>query len=176
MIVFTAESKKSGLARQKEQSAHLLGLVYLSIRLKHSKFCSRKIKNWSCHKIPSLFSNIAYVAIDLRSHNNGPSSERWYTWSPRDSTNWRKLVQYRMRWFGHIQRRPPEAPVYCGVLSQANNTRRGRGRPKLIWGKTIKRYLKPWDVPKDLCLNRSTWKTVIEVPEPWLGTLGGFQL
>ena len=36
-----------------------------------------------------------------------------------------KLVQYRLRWFGHVQRR---------VLSQANNMRRGRGRSKLIWG------------------------------------------
>ena len=51
---------------------------------------------------------------------------------------------------------PPEAPVHCGVLSQANNIRRGRGRPKLTWGETIKRYLKAWDIPRDLCLNRST--------------------
>ena len=28
-----------------------------------------------------------------------------------------KLVQHRLRWFGHVQRRPPETPVYCGVLS-----------------------------------------------------------
>ena len=42
-----------------------------------------------------------------------------------------KLVQHRLRWFDHVQRRPPEAPVHCGVLSQANNMRRDRGRPKL---------------------------------------------
>ena len=76
-----------------------------------------------------------------------------------------KLVQYRLRWFDHIQRRSPEAPVHCGILSQANNTRRGRERPKLTWG-AIKIYLKAWDIPKDLCLNRSTWKAAIEVPEP----------
>jgi hypothetical protein len=27
-----------------------------------------------------------------------------------------KLVQYRLRWFGHIQRRPAEAPVRSGVI------------------------------------------------------------
>ena len=53
-----------------------------------------------------------------------------------------KLVQHRLRWFDHIQRRPPEAPVYRGVLSQANNMRRGRGRPKLTWEEVIKRDLK----------------------------------
>ena len=52
-----------------------------------------------------------------------------------------KLVQHRLRWFGHVQRRPLEASVYCGVLSQANNMR-GRGRPKLTLGEAIKRYLK----------------------------------
>ena len=41
-----------------------------------------------------------------------------------------KLVQHRLRWFGHVQRRPSEAPVHCGGLSQANNVR-GRSRPKL---------------------------------------------
>jgi hypothetical protein len=27
-----------------------------------------------------------------------------------------KLVQRRLRWFGHIQRRPPNAPVHSGQL------------------------------------------------------------
>ena len=69
-----------------------------------------------------------------------------------------KLVQHRLRWFGHVQRRPSKAPVHCGVLSQANNVRRGRGRPKLIWGGGNKKRF--------VCLNRSAWKTAIEVSEP----------
>ena len=77
-----------------------------------------------------------------------------------------KLVQHRLRLFGHVQRRPSEAPVHCGVLSQANNIMKGRERPKLTWGETIKRYVKAWHIPTDICLNRSTWKTAIEVPEP----------
>ena len=28
-----------------------------------------------------------------------------------------KLVQHRLRWFGHVQRRPPETPVRSGILS-----------------------------------------------------------
>ena len=77
-----------------------------------------------------------------------------------------KLVQHRLRWFDHVQRRPLETPVHCEVLSQANNVRRGRGRPKLTCGETIKKDLKAWDIPRDLCLNSSAWKAAIDVPEP----------
>jgi hypothetical protein len=53
-----------------------------------------------------------------------------------------KLVQHRLQWFGHIQRSPPEASVRSGILSRPENTRRGRGRPRLTWEEAIKRYLK----------------------------------
>ena len=35
-----------------------------------------------------------------------------------------KLVQHRLRWFGHVQRRPPEAPVRSEILSQDSNMKR----------------------------------------------------
>ena len=71
----------------------------------------------------------AYVAMDIRDRLEVAPIEE-------------KLVQHRLRWFGHVQRISPEAPVHCGVLSQANNMRRDRGRPKLTWREAIKRYLK----------------------------------
>ena len=76
------------------------------------------------------------------------------------------FIQHRLRLFGHVQRRTPEAPVHSGILSRDNSMRRGRGRPKLTWKEAIKRNLKGWDVDKDLCLNRSVWKAAIHVPEP----------
>ena len=77
-----------------------------------------------------------------------------------------KLVQHRLRWFGHVQKRPSEAPVHCGVLCRDTNVRRGRGRPKLTWEEAIKRDLKGWDRRRDLCLDRNAWKAAINVPEP----------
>ena len=65
-----------------------------------------------------------------------------------------KLVQYRLRWFGHVQSRPSKASVHRGVLSRDINVRRGRGRPKLTWDEAIKRDLN-WDIPRDLCFDRS---------------------
>ena len=49
-----------------------------------------------------------------------------------------KLVQHRLRWFGHVQRRPPEAPVRSGILNQDSNVKRDKVRPKLTWVETIK--------------------------------------
>jgi hypothetical protein len=76
-----------------------------------------------------------------------------------------KLVQHRLRWFGHVQRRPPEAPVRSGVLDRVGSVRRGRGRPKLTWEEAVKRDLKEWDIPKELVMDRSAWRLAINVPE-----------
>ena len=63
-----------------------------------------------------------------------------------------KLVQHRLRWFGHVQRRPPDAPVRSGILSQDSNVKRGRGRPKLTWVEAIKGDLKGMEYIQRLSL------------------------
>jgi hypothetical protein len=78
----------------------------------------------------------------------------------------KKLIQHRLRWFGHIQWRPSEIPVRSGVLKWANNVKSGRGRPKLTWDESVKRDLKEWNISKDLAMDRSTWRLAINVPEP----------
>ena len=47
-----------------------------------------------------------------------------------------------LQWFGHIQRRPPEAAVHIGRIKRADNVKRGRGRPNLTWDESVKRDLK----------------------------------
>jgi hypothetical protein len=37
-----------------------------------------------------------------------------------------KLVQHRLRWFGHIQQRPAEAPIRNGVIRRTGNKKRCR--------------------------------------------------
>ena len=66
-----------------------------------------------------------------------------------------KLVQHGLRWFGYVQRRPPETSVRSGILSQDSNVKRSRERPKLTWVETIKEDLKGWNISKDLALDRS---------------------
>jgi hypothetical protein len=50
-----------------------------------------------------------------------------------------------------------------GVLQCDSNEKRGRS--KLIWKEAIKGDLKGCDIPKDLALNMSAYKTTIHVPE-----------
>ena len=77
-----------------------------------------------------------------------------------------KLIQHRLRWFGHVQWRPLEAPVRSGILKRADNVKSGRGRPKLTWDESVKRDLKEWNISKELAMDRSAWRLAINVPEP----------
>ncbi|PVH31462.1 hypothetical protein PAHAL_9G150900 [Panicum hallii] len=77
-----------------------------------------------------------------------------------------KVIQHRLRWFGHVQWRPPEAPVRSRVLMRGDNVKRGRGRPRLTWDETVKRDLKEWNIAKELAMDRSAWRLAINVPEP----------
>ena len=85
-----------------------------------------------------------------------------------------KLTQHRLRWFGHVQQRPSEAPVHNGVLERVDNVKRGRCRPKLTWDESVKRDFKDWDISEELALDRSVWRLAINVPEPWHLCLLGF--
>ena len=77
-----------------------------------------------------------------------------------------KLVQYRLRWFGHIQHRPYDAPVRVEILGRTEGPKRGRGRPKMTWEEIIKRDLSNWSLSEELVIDRNAWKLAIHIPEP----------
>jgi hypothetical protein len=77
-----------------------------------------------------------------------------------------KLVQHHLRWFGHMQRRPVEAPIRNGIIRRTGNKKRGRGQPNLIWKESVKRDLKDWCITNKLVLDMREWKLAIHVTEP----------
>ena len=69
-----------------------------------------------------------------------------------------KKQKNRLRWFGHIQRKPLDAPVSKSDLLTIHGNARGRGRPKLTWTKIIKKDITICNLNVDLALNKSEWK------------------
>jgi hypothetical protein len=78
-----------------------------------------------------------------------------------------KLMQHRLRWFGHMQRRPAETPIRNGVIRRTDNKKIDRGWLNLTWKESVKRDLNDWCITKELALDRREWKLAIHVPEPW---------
>jgi hypothetical protein len=63
---------------------------------------------------------------------------------------------------------PPETPRGTGargIIRRDKNVKRGRGRSNLTWEEAVKRDLKEWNIPMELCLDRSAWKEAIHMPE-----------
>jgi hypothetical protein len=75
------------------------------------------------------------------------------------------LVQHCLRWFGHMQQRPAEAPIHNVVIRRTGNRKRGRGPSNMTWEESVKRDLKNWCITKELTLDRREWKLAIHVPE-----------
>ena len=56
--------------------------------------------------------------------------------------------------------------MHSGRLKRAENVKRGRGRPNLTWGESVKRDLKDWSITKELAMERGAWKLANHVREP----------
>ena len=66
-----------------------------------------------------------------------------------------KMVENRLRWFGHVQRRPLDAPVRRVDQIIRSPIKRGRGRPRRTLGELIEQDLLVNNIPKGLVTNRA---------------------
>ncbi|KAM2249069.1 hypothetical protein ACFXTI_003764 [Malus domestica] len=66
-----------------------------------------------------------------------------------------KMRENRLRWFGHAQRRPTDAPG-----------RRGRGRPRKTLEETLRKDLEYLDLTEDMTQNRAQWRSRIHIADP----------
>ncbi|GJW40840.1 zinc finger, PHD-type containing protein [Tanacetum coccineum] len=71
-----------------------------------------------------------------------------------------KMREGRLRWFGHVKRRPQSAPVRRVETIVVDGVRR-RGRPKLRWKDTLKTDLKELLLSEDMTSDRNSWRTRI---------------
>ncbi|RXH86146.1 hypothetical protein DVH24_017199 [Malus domestica] len=54
------------------------------------------------------------------------------------------MRENRFRWFGHVQRRPTDAPVRKCDYGTEVQGRRGRGRPRKTLEETLRKDLSTW--------------------------------
>ncbi|KAL6546097.1 hypothetical protein OROGR_009971 [Orobanche gracilis] len=74
-----------------------------------------------------------------------------------------KMMENRLRWFGHVRRRPVDAPVRRLENWRTINIVKGRGRPKKIWIKLIENDMRFLGIGESMAMERQIWKERIRV-------------
>ncbi|XP_071700194.1 uncharacterized protein [Rutidosis leptorrhynchoides] len=75
-----------------------------------------------------------------------------------------KLREERLRWFGHVKRRPLTAPVRRVEVLTVDGVRR-RGRPTRRWEDRIKLDMKELLLTEDMTSDRNSWRARIILDE-----------
>jgi len=78
----------------------------------------------------------------------------------------KKLVENRLRWFGHVERRPVDAVVKRVDQMEESQVKRGRGRPRKIIGETIRKDLEVNELDPNMVYDRTLWRNLIHVADP----------
>ena len=68
-----------------------------------------------------------------------------------------EVISRRLRWYGHVLRRPPEH-VTRQVLNRELPGRRGRGRPTLTWDRVVRADMQERGLQPELAQDRRCWK------------------
>ena len=76
-----------------------------------------------------------------------------------------KLVENRLRWFGHVERRPV-AVVRRVDQMEESQVKRGRGRPRKTIRATIRKDLDVNELDPNLVYDRTLWCHLIHVADP----------
>ncbi|KAM3955740.1 uncharacterized protein ACR2FA_010325 [Aphomia sociella] len=75
-----------------------------------------------------------------------------------------KISESRLRWYGHVIRRP-DSHVVKKCLSIATQ-KRGRGRPQTTWMTCVQRDMKKCGLSTDEAYQRSKWRLMIKKADP----------
>ncbi|GKD69888.1 retrovirus-related pol polyprotein LINE-1, partial [Tanacetum coccineum] len=73
-----------------------------------------------------------------------------------------KMREGRLRWFGHVKRRPKTAPVRRIEAMLVEESRK-RGRPKLRWEDRLKKNMKELLLSEDMTFDRNAWRDRIRI-------------
>ncbi|KAL6508141.1 hypothetical protein OROHE_021683 [Orobanche hederae] len=74
-----------------------------------------------------------------------------------------KMMENRLRWFGHARRRPIDAPMRRLESWGTSNIVKGRGRPKKTWIKLIENDMRFLGIGESMAMERQIWRERIRV-------------
>nr|CBL94163.1 putative RNA-directed DNA polymerase (Reverse transcriptase) [Malus domestica] len=77
-----------------------------------------------------------------------------------------KMRENWLRWFGHVQRRPTDAPIRRCDYGTKVQGRKGRGRPRKTLEETLRKDLEYLDLMEDMTQDRAQWRSKIHVADP----------
>ena len=75
----------------------------------------------------------------------------------------KKIRKTRLKWFGHVRRKPVDAPVRRVDEMKQVVRKRGRGRSKKNLEETLKFDMQCMSFNKNMTKDRNTWKSRIHV-------------
>jgi len=73
-----------------------------------------------------------------------------------------KMVENRLMWFGHVERRPIDSVVRRVDQIEDSQITRGRGRPR----KTIRKYFEINELDRNKVYDRTLWRNLIHIAGP----------
>ena len=76
------------------------------------------------------------------------------------------MREYRLRWYGHVQRRELDEPVRIVEKMEREPYIRNRGRPKRLLDGAIQRDMLVKDLSSGMTRDRAKWRHVIHVADP----------
>ena len=74
-----------------------------------------------------------------------------------------KMRESRLRWYGHVQRKPQEDLV-SRVRDLKVGGKRSRGKPKTRWGSLVEKDMKFCGLKEDMVHEREKWRCAIKMP------------
>jgi hypothetical protein len=76
-----------------------------------------------------------------------------------------ELVENRLRWFGHVERRPVDTVVRRVDQMEESLVKRGRGRPRKTIREPIRKDLEVNELDLNLVYDRTLWRNLIHVTD-----------
>jgi hypothetical protein len=77
-----------------------------------------------------------------------------------------KLVENRLRWFGHVERRLVDAVVRRVDQMEKSQVKRGRGRLRKTIRETVRKDLEVNELDPNMIYDRTLWHNLIHVADP----------